>query len=293
LDRISKQQLARLITKPNEMKQQIKRAEAKARMRKQSVIDARKQAKKSSIIATSDTTQSTTNTSAPIIASKIDEDAASTDEVDIKFHENESGSDHDSSHEGEEGEAEADEADPDDMTEEERQLYDEMKSAADGGEAEGDAEGEIDTSELEAELGSEPLKHRESIAPPPPSPVTYDEYFKGNSATNFNPHKVDIPPEKRPKYVHVGRPMSLKGKHFFSSTHFLLLTLILSFFSTLSVEKKNYKGSVWMCDNYPLTVESLIEILDLVAPQKRHIAKLKEFVSQRMPEVANIISFYI
>lgn len=230
MKRINKQQLAKLLTKPSEMKKQIKKVEQKAKIRKEQLAEARRAAKSkdgSNATATSSATTATTNTNAndnprPSVSASA--------ESGPKFHD-----------------------EPDEQADSD--AAENSDGEFDKDEFEGAEEFEVDESEdvegsLEDETDSldDIKKHRESL-PLPTETVSYDDYFKKNKATNFDPHKIDSVPTGRPPYVHIGRPMNLK------------------------VEKKTYKASVWMCDDYPLTVESLIEILDLVAPQKRHIGK--------------------
>jgi len=47
-------------------------------------------------------------------------------------------------------------------------------------------------------------------------------------------------------------------------------------------QKKTLKASVWMSQDFPLSIELLLSVLNVVAPTK-HFAKMKEFVSMKLP----------
>lgn len=83
---------------------------------------------------------------------------------------------------------------------------------------------------------------RESLPPPRPSQVTWDEYIKSE-------------PGKCPN---LGRPMVLK-----EST-------------------KTYKATVAMSSDFPLSVEMLLSVLEVIAPFK-HFTKLRKFVQMKLP----------
>ncbi|CAD6200316.1 unnamed protein product, partial [Caenorhabditis auriculariae] len=86
------------------------------------------------------------------------------------------------------------------------------------------------------------LQHRKSLPPPGRLPTTWEEY--AGSAPG-------APPQ-------LGRPQVLK------------------------TNEKNFKALVGMCEDFPLTVEVLVDLLEVVAPFK-HLDKLRRFCTARLP----------
>eukprot|EP00730_Choanoeca_flexa_P012973 TRINITY_DN4831_c0_g1_i1.p1 TRINITY_DN4831_c0_g1~~TRINITY_DN4831_c0_g1_i1.p1 ORF type:complete len:446 (+),score=98.23 TRINITY_DN4831_c0_g1_i1:105-1442(+) len=62
------------------------------------------------------------------------------------------------------------------------------------------------------------------------------------------------------EYVHLGRPMMLKER------------------------KKPHKAAVWMAKDFKLSIDSLLDILTVLAPASSAVAALKRFVEQRLPQ---------
>ncbi|CAH3134873.1 unnamed protein product [Porites lobata] len=83
---------------------------------------------------------------------------------------------------------------------------------------------------------------RNSLLPPPKTDLTWDEYLLYDS-------------ERLP---HIGRPMKLKE------------------------DKKSVKCHVAMSEEFPLSVDLILKVLQVVAPFK-HFNKLKEFVAMKLP----------
>lgn len=50
----------------------------------------------------------------------------------------------------------------------------------------------------------------------------------------------------------------------------------------LTEQKKSLKANVWMSQDFPLSVELLLSVLNVVAPSK-HFEKMKQFVSMKLP----------
>ena len=107
----------------------------------------------------------------------------------------------------------------------------------------------------------EPKKpHRHSLAPPPPPRVTYDEYFDGNAA--FAPFVLYNPATQSHPFLH---PPLLSRPHQTTSS------------------KRTFSASVWMTDDFPLKTDTVVSLLDLVAPHQRHVEKVRNFLEQRLP----------
>ncbi|XP_035232896.1 ankyrin repeat domain-containing protein 13C-A-like isoform X2 [Stegodyphus dumicola] len=60
------------------------------------------------------------------------------------------------------------------------------------------------------------------------------------------------------KYIHLGRPMVYKET------------------------KKHFKATLAMSEDFPLSVESLLNVLEVIAPFK-HFKKLRDFVKMKLP----------
>lgn len=87
-------------------------------------------------------------------------------------------------------------------------------------------------------------KYAPSVPPPPKPTISFEEYFDE---------------EHQEEYVHVGREMDL------------------------NVKEKSMRASVWMADNYPLTVDELVPLLGLIAPTNKQFQKLVEFIESDLP----------
>ena len=103
--------------------------------------------------------------------------------------------------------------------------------------------------------------HRHSLPPPPPPAITYDEYF---SPTNraFPPVLLHSPT---------------------TPTHPLLPPPTLSRPHHTTASTRSYTATLWLSDEFPLPLTSITAILDLLAPHQRHVAKLRDFIEQKLP----------
>ena len=86
---------------------------------------------------------------------------------------------------------------------------------------------------------------RGSLMPPQKPEMTWDEY-------------LNSPLENDQKGKHLGRPIMLKQ------------------------DKKALKASIWMTEDFPVKVEILLSILEVMAPFK-HFSKLKDFINMKIP----------
>lgn len=86
-------------------------------------------------------------------------------------------------------------------------------------------------------------KCAESLPPPPLSKTTFEEYFT----------------RQGDEYVHLGRKLQMKEK------------------------RKTIGGRIWMARGYPLSVEQLMPLLELIAPSNKHFDKLRDFVDTELP----------
>ena len=103
--------------------------------------------------------------------------------------------------------------------------------------------------------------HRPSLPPPPPPSISYDEYF---SSTNrpFPPVLLHSP--STPSHPLLPPPCLSRPHHTSAST-------------------RSYSATLWLSDDFPLPLASIVTILDLVAPHQRHVAKLRDFIEQKLP----------
>jgi hypothetical protein len=78
--------------------------------------------------------------------------------------------------------------------------------------------------------------------------MDYDEYFDG-----------EIPPGK-------GRGLLYKSEKF-------------------REKHREFKGSVWFAKDFPLTVQQVLPIIELLAPSGKHFEKLQTFVNMKLPNI--------
>ena len=135
------------------------------------------------------------------------------------------------------------------------------------GEGEGEDEGERALQRVPEEgkevlqMIEEPKKpHRHSLPPPPPPSISYDEYFQDNAA--FAPFVLYNPA---------------------TQAHPFLLPPLLSRPHQTTSSKRTFSAAVWMTDDFPLKTDTVVSLLDLVAPHQRHVEKVRNFLEQRLP----------
>eukprot|EP00051_Salpingoeca_urceolata_P004754 m.67433 g.67433 ORF g.67433 m.67433 type:complete len:538 (+) comp13829_c0_seq3:319-1932(+) len=51
----------------------------------------------------------------------------------------------------------------------------------------------------------------------------------------------------------------------------------------LSCKSKKFSATAWMCDDFPLDIESVVQLLTILAPTAKHVARLRDFVNSKMP----------
>ena len=180
---------------------------------------------------------------------------------------------------GEEGEPQAGEGEGEGEGEREGEAEGEAEAQAEKGEREeeggregegeregaGKQEGEAHHGEL-VHVIDEPdapkrKPHRHSLPPPPPPSITYDDYF---SSTNraFPPVLLHSP--STPSHPLLPPPCLSRPHHTSAST-------------------RSYSATLWLTDDFPLPLSSIVTILDLLAPHQRHVAKLRDFIEQKLP----------
>lgn len=93
---------------------------------------------------------------------------------------------------------------------------------------------------LEQQNGEE-FPRKESLAPPPPCRMTWDEYINSTEAPI------------------IGRVPVCKDS------------------------SKNFKATIAMSEDFPLTVDMLLSVLEVIAPQFKHFQKLRDLVELRLP----------
>ncbi|KAK5623710.1 Ankyrin repeat domain-containing protein 13C-A [Crenichthys baileyi] len=83
---------------------------------------------------------------------------------------------------------------------------------------------------------------RQSLTPPSPSTISWEEYITADNG----------------RAPHLGRELVCKES------------------------KKNFKATIAMSQDFPLSIESLLNVLEVIAPFK-HFNKLREFVQMKLP----------
>ncbi|XP_004561530.2 ankyrin repeat domain-containing protein 13C [Maylandia zebra] len=83
---------------------------------------------------------------------------------------------------------------------------------------------------------------RQSLTPPSPNTISWEEYITADNG----------------KAPHLGRELVCKES------------------------KKNFKATIAMSQDFPLSIESLLNVLEVIAPFK-HFNKLREFVQMKLP----------
>merc|ERR1719225_811774 len=96
---------------------------------------------------------------------------------------------------------------------------------------------------IDAEANPDDKIRRASLAPPTAPSLTWEEY-------------VDCPEGKLPAQArkHVSKTSS-----------------------------KHFKASVAMSEEFPMKVEMLLAVLEVIAPQFKHFNKLRDFVNMKLP----------
>ncbi|CAB4062188.1 ANKRD13 [Lepeophtheirus salmonis] len=89
----------------------------------------------------------------------------------------------------------------------------------------------------------QPNVNRESLAPPKKADITWDAYISSDPCN----------------CLVLGRPHLCKES------------------------SKGFKATVAMSEDFPLTVDMLLNILEIVAPQFKHFQKLRDFVEMKLP----------
>lgn len=95
----------------------------------------------------------------------------------------------------------------------------------------------------ETENGEEFPPRKESLTPPPKTSVTWEEYIKCPIG----------------EFPQLGRPHICEES------------------------SKSFKATVAMSEDFPLTVQMLLDILEIIAPQFKHFQKLRDFVEMKLP----------
>ena len=87
------------------------------------------------------------------------------------------------------------------------------------------------------------IKRKESLTPPPKRDVTWSEYIQ-----------------------------SPAGQH-----------PVLGRASKCKESSRAFKATVAMSEDFPLTVEMLLNVLEVIAPQFKHFQKLRDFIEMKLP----------
>lgn len=131
-----------------------------------------------------------------------------------------------------------------DLDEKQQQLEEqEQEQKQNNGNQENDQENKGNLGYLE-EVKSVRRVKAESLPPPPEPSISFDDYFQ------------NAPDQK---YVHLGRRLDIKTK------------------------KKPLSGQIWMAEDFPLTTDQMLPLLELISPSSKHFEKLCDFVSCDLP----------
>lgn len=114
---------------------------------------------------------------------------------------------------------------------------------------------DLDPSQIESLLeDNKKLSHIHTPSLPYPADkpeVAFEDYFPAAGC--------DKEAQAALPYVHLGRPLALK-------TH-----------------SKRLSASLWMSDEFPLTIGQLMPLFEMMSPSNEHFARLREFISIKLP----------
>ena len=97
--------------------------------------------------------------------------------------------------------------------------------------------------EQQQQMQNGEIKRKESLSPPPKREVTWSEYIQ-----------------------------SPAGQH-----------PVLGRASKCKESSRAFKATVAMSEDFPLTVEMLLNVLEVIAPQFKHFQKLRDFIEMKLP----------
>ena len=97
--------------------------------------------------------------------------------------------------------------------------------------------------EQQQQMQNGEIKRKESLTPPPKRDVTWSEYIQ-----------------------------SPAGQH-----------PVLGRASKCKESSRAFKATVAMSEDFPLTVEMLLNVLEVIAPQFKHFQKLRDFIEMKLP----------
>lgn len=81
--------------------------------------------------------------------------------------------------------------------------------------------------------------------------VPFEEYFP--------PVGTELDSTVALPYIHLGRPLSAKE------------------------QRKKLSASIWMSRDFPLTINQLLPLFEILSPSNEHFGKLREFISMKLP----------
>jgi len=105
------------------------------------------------------------------------------------------------------------------------------------------AKGNAQYLEQQQQMQNGEIKRKESLSPPPKREVTWSEYIQ-----------------------------SPAGQH-----------PVLGRASKCKESSRAFKATVAMSEDFPLTVEMLLNVLEVIAPQFKHFQKLRDFIEMKLP----------
>jgi len=106
-----------------------------------------------------------------------------------------------------------------------------------------DGKKEADVDAFVANTRKSATKYKPSLIPPAAPTITAEQYF--------NPAQT--------QYVHLNRPLSAQ-----TST-------------------RNLKATLWMSNSFPLFVEQLFPLMEIMSPSNEHFARLRDFIDLKLP----------
>eukprot|EP00126_Sphaerothecum_destruens_P011272 Sdes_comp20886_c0_seq1m17944 len=134
--------------------------------------------------------------------------------------------------------------------------------------------------------------HRASL-PPFSSPISFDEYFSSVDRLSIDTlaFSTNPTPSKDQPAHHLGRrniPFPPFSSLFFSIS--LIPNNFPSFsceiFSAIKVKitKKSMNSTLWVCDDFPLKLETVVKLLTIISASDPRIEKLQDFLTTKLPE---------
>lgn len=141
-------------------------------------------------------------------------------------------------------------------------------------------EEELKIDENDLDMIDEPKVHRQSLPRPPPPTISESQYFNNNKP--LTPVMIYTSAQSMRDELQADGLSRLTSQQRDSILSFQSPPVLGRPIDCIQ-DLKTYTASVWQSDEFPLRVETIVAILDLVAPHQRHVEKIRTFIESRLP----------